>query len=48
MLKQIPNRAPGFYQDRLAPVTQWRDRHSCSAAALIWQRDFDDLLAALR
>src|ERR1019366_2526581 len=31
MLKQIPNREPGFYQDHLARVTQWRDRHSCSA-----------------
>jgi hypothetical protein len=47
-LKQIPNPEPGSYRDRIAQVTQWRDRHSCSASALIWQGDLDDLLRTLR
>ena len=47
-LKQIPNPAPGSYRDHIARVTQWRDRHACSASALIWQGDLDDLLRTLR
>jgi hypothetical protein len=47
-LKQVPNQEPGSYQDRIARVTRWRDRHACSALTLIWQGDFDDLLGALR
>jgi hypothetical protein len=47
-LKQIPNQEPGSYRDRIAQVTQWRDRHSCAASALIWQGDLDDILRTLR
>jgi hypothetical protein len=47
-LKQIPNQERGSYRDRIAQVTQWRDRRACSASALIWQGDLDDLLRTLR
>jgi len=47
-LKQIPNQAPGSYRDCIAKVTQWRDRHACSASGLIWHGDLDDLFRTLR
>jgi hypothetical protein len=46
-LKQISNQDPGSYRHRITQVTQRRDQHSCSAPALTWQGDFDDLLRAL-
>jgi hypothetical protein len=47
-LKQIPNPEPGSYRDRIAHVTHWRNLHSCSTSAHIWQGNLDDLLRTLR
>jgi hypothetical protein len=47
-LKEIASADQGSYRDRIAQVTQWRDRHACAASALIWQGDLDDLLRSLR
>lgn len=46
-LKQVSQQDPGGYRDRIAQVTRWRDEHSCSAPAFVWQGDFDDLLRTL-
>jgi hypothetical protein len=44
VLKQIPDKAPGGYSDRIAGVARWREANGCTT---VWKGGSHELFAAL-